>query len=638
MKQILYIILLVYTSNIYAQNSRSSALIQPKDVKERLMEVSSKLSSKYEKNYNEAIKLFPVSITTKQGKKAILQGVDSFGYPIYISTFNLGATTTARANHLFDGGSLGLNLTGNGLTVGVWELGFIRGTHESLANRVNNVENGDFSDHDQLTDHATHVSGTIAGNGLDLSYTRGFAVNALVDGYLVDDDLSEMANAASNGLLVSNHSYGIVVVNDDGELVVPEYSFGKYENKSRSVDNIVYLSEYYQPVFAAGNNRNDDISQTGYDLLHGKQNSKNALVVAAVSNVSNYTGPESVSMSSFSNWGPTDDGRIKPDISSKGVNLSSASSSADDGYSTKSGTSMAAPGIAGVILLLQEHNYNVNGDYLKSASIRGLLAHTADECNTNFFGADGPDYKYGWGLVNAKNAIECISNNGETSLVYEGTLEEGQSYELSFDAIGGEDIIATLSWTDPEGEVYSSTSENMLDYRTPVLVNDMDLRVSKNETIFYPWKLYPENPSSPAIKEDNSVDNIEKVEISNPSGTYNFTVNHKGLLLDSFQNFSLTITGVNTSTFSVEDKNLNTLNIWPNPAKETLHFKFASTSNAPCLVQLVDLQGRTVFAKNMLGETNLIKGQLNTSNYEKGVYVLNLKQGSKTTFKKVIIQ
>jgi hypothetical protein len=82
----------------------------------------------------------------------------------------------------------------------------------------------------------------------------------------------------------------------------------------------------------------------------------------------------------------------------------------------------------------------------------------------------------------------------------------------------------------------------------------------------------------------------------------------------------------------------NVLNIWPNPAKEMLNFKFASSSNANCLVQLVDLQGRTVYTKNMLGETAVIKGQLNTSNYAKGVYFLSLKQGSKNTFKKVIIQ
>ena len=132
--------------------------------------------------------------------------------------------------------------------------------------------------------------------------------------------------------------------------------------------------------------------------MYGVTNSKNSLTVAAVLGVPNYTGPESVSTTSFSNYGPTDDGRIKPDIATKGQAVFSTESTGDSDYASKSGTSMAAPGITVVVLLLQEHNYNINSSYLKSASVKGLLAHTADECDTNFFGADGPDYKYGWGL------------------------------------------------------------------------------------------------------------------------------------------------------------------------------------------------------------------------------------------------
>ena len=89
---------------------------------------------------------------------------------------------------------------------------------------------------------------------------------------------------------------------------------------------------------------------------------------------------------------------------------------------------------------------------------------------------------------------------------------------------------------------------------------------------------------------------------------------------------------------STNSKTENVLTIWPNPAKETLNFKFASTSNASCLVQLIDLQGRTVYTENIMGGTALIKGRLNTNDYTKGVYFLTLKQGSKNSIKKVIIQ
>ena len=114
-------------------------------------------------------------------------------------------------------------------------------------------------------------------------------------------------------------------------------------------------------------------------------------------------------------------------------------------------------------------------------------------------------------------------------------------------------------------------------------------------------------------------------------------MSHQGLLTNDAQDYSLIISsaGFVLSTNSITE---NVLNIWPNPAKESLNFKFASTSDASCLVQLVDLQGRTVYTENMLGGTAVIKGQLNTSNYAKGVYFLTLKQGSKNTFKKVVIQ
>lgn len=59
-------------------------------------------------------------------------------------------------------------------------------------------------------------------------------------------------------------------------------------------------------------------------------------------------------MSSFSSWGPTDDGRIKPDIVADGVSVFSTTATHDSSYGYKSGTSMATPNAAGSLLLLQE--------------------------------------------------------------------------------------------------------------------------------------------------------------------------------------------------------------------------------------------------------------------------------------------
>ena len=141
------------------------------------------------------------------------------------------------------------------------------------------------------------------------------------------------------------------------------------------------------------------------------------------------------------------------------------------------------------------------------------------------------------------------------------------------------------------------------------------------------------------IRNDvNNVDTVENIDIDSPSeGTYTLTVSMRGLVSEGSQDYSLIITS-GDFVLSTNSKTENVLNVWPNPAKQTLNFKFASTSDATCLVQLIDLQGRTVYTENILGRTALIKGQLNTTNYTEGVYFLSLKQGSKKTFKKVIIQ
>lgn len=619
-------IYLAFSLFVSAQHNSYSDIILSQETIDRLEESAEELSKAYFSNLESASKLFPATIPLKDGKVGRLYGLTSHNKPLYVSTYNQGAVITARANALYNGGSLNLNLSGQGLTAGVWEGDFIRKTHEALNGRVSNVELGDFTTSNDETEHATHVSTTIAGSGLNKSSAKGLAYASEIIGYNWNNDVSEMTTEASKGLLVSNHSYGLSTFNDNGDLIVPLYYFGRYDSKSRDVDNLMFNAKYYQPVFAAGNDRRESPNGTnknGYDMLAGKENSKNAIVVAAVHGVSNYTGPSDVDMSDFSNWGPTDDGRIKPDISAKGVSVYSASSSSDTAYSYSSGTSMAAPVVTGTILLLQEHYHNINQNYMKSSTVRGLLAHTADECDTNFFGADGPDYKYGWGLMNAKFAAETITNHGTSSLIVEGVLGNNDVYELNFEALSDSNLIATLSWTDPAGNVYNSSVENMLDYDVPVLVNDLDLRVSNDSNTYFPWKLDPSSSSSPATKGDNIVDNIEKVEVNNANGTYNFKVSHKSNLANLSQEFTLIITGIDASLSISNNIKNKFFNYWPNPAKEIIHIKFNSIGNSNT-ISLFDSSGKLVYKRNNL---NQIEHTLDVSNFPRGFYIMEVSNG-----------
>src|SRR5690606_23634167 len=99
-------------------------------------------------------------------------------------------------------------------------------------------------------------------------------------------------------------------------------------------------------VWAAGNDRSDtgDGSHpappdgnggTGFDSIGPEGSAKNNITVGAVLKVPDYTGPSSVVMSAFSSWGPTDDGRIKPDLVAAGVSIFSTgvTPSGDDTYS-----------------------------------------------------------------------------------------------------------------------------------------------------------------------------------------------------------------------------------------------------------------------------------------------------------------
>ena len=255
-----------------------------------------------------AIKGWKLTKKLPNGGISELIRVDEEGNPIYFSTENAGAAITTRANRLNTGGSLGLNLDGQNMNIRIWDGGKVRSTHVLLVGRVTQVDNAS-----ALSSHATHVSGTMMGNGTANLVAKGMASQANLRAYDWDSDTSEVTTAAANGLLISNHSYG----NDPD--FVPVQRWGKYDVDARSFDKIMFNAPFYLFVNSAGNSRNGGYNDAkdGYDLLSGKSTSKNGMIVAAVNQVTNYTSPSSVVMSNFSSWGPTDDGRIKPDISRK---------------------------------------------------------------------------------------------------------------------------------------------------------------------------------------------------------------------------------------------------------------------------------------------------------------------------------
>jgi len=550
MKHLFLSLLLLASLFSYSQTDAERKEITSNYNQAKLEELKQQYSAKFQANYDKAVKLakinnWPLKTVDKNGNLNMLVGVHDSGEPIYLSEENLGAGVTSRANTLYPGGSLGLNLTGSGMTASIWDGGSVLTTHQLFGGRVTNVDGA------ASGDHGTHCGGTIIGSdAFQSGNAKGMAYQANLRSYDWTNDEAEMATEAATGTLISSHSYGIPAYPSTGNPSTPTYYLGKYDANARDMDNIVYNAPYFLPSCSAGNDRTKGINATGYDILTDKSCNKNALTVAAVNEVSNYTGPGSVVMSSFSSWGPTDDGRIKPDISAKGVGTYSAGDASNSDYGYKSGTSMATPSVAGTLVLLQQHYNNVNSSFMLASTLRGLTLHTADEAGT----ADGPDYEFGWGLINAKKATEAINNNGTSSIINELTLSSGQTYTINVTASGLEDLMATIAWTDVQGTV----GPNTVDDRTPVLVNDLDIRITQAASTYMPWKLDPDNPSNAATKADNIVDNIEKVEVTSPSGLYTITVTHKGALSSGSQTYSLIVTGV-TVTPTANDAGLNTI-------------------------------------------------------------------------------
>lgn len=498
------------------------------------------------------------------------------GMPIIRRSENVSAAMTVDAFSLWPGGISGLNLDGDGTVLALWDGGNVsNGTGEFGSRRIDR-DGGSGS-----SSHGTHVAGTMAAQGLNAN-ARGMSSAAIIWAYDAFNDHSEMAAAAAEGLRVSNHSYGISAgwspngrgdgryqwLGDTRVSAVEDWEFGFYFDSVAELDAIAHAAPYYLVVRSGGNHRNDsppsqpvehwvwdpiarqwvlsnairatDGANGGFDSLGGWSVAKNVLTVGAVEDIVNgYAGPGSVNLASFSSMGPTDDGRIKPDLVANGVQLYSPSG---NGYSVLSGTSMAAPNATGSLGLLIQQQRRTHGFDLRSATLKAVVLNTTREAG----GAPGPDYSFGFGLMNARAAAELIAESGTNAAsVHEATLSQGATWTLRMAPKGGEPLRATLVWTDPAGT--PPTFASLPQYLNPpdlMLVNDLDMRLVGPDGTVMPWVLNPANPAAAATRGDNFRDNVEQILLDAPSaGDYELQVTHKGQLAGGAQEFSVAVVG-----------------------------------------------------------------------------------------------
>lgn len=528
------VLLLLSCLNLFGQTPEEIQEIQKSTNVDTLLKIGEEFRIKYELERKRVLELakvngWPISINLPDGGTRELIGVTSDMKPIYEGSFNAGSSRMIGADKLYSGGTLGLNVNGESMTAAIFDDGRVRTTHEAFESRLQYLGPARLTIPDP---HATRVAGTISASGLFQSgNARGIAPKSNVHVYYRGDSVAyRQTLLAANGLLVSNHSYG-------------PYG-GNYDSYRRDQDVIMYNAPYYLSVWACGNAVQLDVNAP----------EKNGISVAAVKQLDVYNGPGSVEAmwypQSTDPWfngttpGPSDDGRIKPDISAKGANVFSPSYKStappDNYYNNGSGTSFATPAVVGSILLLQQHFTNINSRFMRAATVKALIANSAKEAGPN----PGPDVTFGWGLMDVEKAANTITNNGGKSLISEDKILNEYTYSREIVADGSEPLVATISWTDPPGPVRTDNDT------TSVLINDLDLRLSANSNTYFPWKLDWSNGkvsarANPALQGDNNRDNTEKIEIPNPVAgqVYTLTVNHKGSI-GSGQNFSIVITGL----------------------------------------------------------------------------------------------
>lgn len=527
-------------ANVFSQNESDKAILLKSYNLDELKKIEQELTNETiitnQKIQQLAIERgWQVKRFNADGSFDELVGLLPDGSPLYYSIENINASKSTRANHLNTGGSLNLNLNGEGLTVGVWDGGPTRISHQEFGTRVT-VGDG-VTTLNGNSFHATHVTGTISASGVDPD-AKGMAPSINVKTFNWTNDIVEVVQEVQNGLLLSNHSYGTSV----NSITTPWY-IGAYSQPSRAWDEIAYAAPYYLMVASAGNDGNSDNpnpSTFEYDKLNGNKTAKNNLVIANAqdANIDANGNLISVTINSGSSQGPADDRRIKPDITGNGTGLFSTNSSSDSSYATLTGTSMSGPNVMGTLALLQQYYNQINSKFMRAATLKGLACHTADDA-----GKPGPDANFGWGLLNAKVAANTITSNGLNSWISEEKLSQGQTYTMNIQSVAGVPLIASITWTDIPG----IANTGVLNDTTPALVNDLDIRVTQADTTFFPWRLQADADLNALRDGDNFVDNVEIVKIDNPNGgIYTITISHKGALVQGFQNYSLIITGINS--------------------------------------------------------------------------------------------
>ena len=398
-----------------------------------------------------------------------------------------------RSSNLDTQTSAGRNYTGVGIGVLCRDDGIV-GPHIDFQGRIDNSRASGTGQ-----SHGDGVSGIMAGAGNLNPLNRGMAASANL----------YVSNYASNFL--DNATVSLI---NSGDVLITNSSYSDgcndgYTSITQRVDTQVHTLPNLQHTFSAGNSNGNNCgygagSQWG-NITGGHKQGKNVIATANVF----FDG----ALVSSSSRGPARDGRIKPDIAANGQNQ--ISTNENNTYQSFGGTSGASPGIAGVSAQLYQAYSEANGGVLPpSALIKATLLNTANDA-----GNVGPDFKFGWGIVNGLRAAKLIEENRFLS----STMTQGGSKDHTINVPSGtKQVRFMVYWSDSPAAPGAN----------PALVNDLDLVVtSPANTVYLPFILDstpdPTKLNLPATNGPDHLNNVEQVLINNPAAG-NYNINIKG--------------------------------------------------------------------------------------------------------------
>lgn len=401
-----------------------------------------------------------------------------------------GGRSIHRSNLLDSDSPMGRKYNGHEVAVLCRDDGQV-GPHIDFHGRIHNLAN--------LRPGETHgdgVSGIMCGAGNLDPTQKGMAAGAelFVIDYVNHFQDNTMELHLDENVLVTNSSYSDGC--NDG-----------YTTTTQTVDRQTFENPTLMHVFSAGNSNGSDCdygagNQWG-NITGGHKMGKNVIATANLF-------ADGV-LATSSSRGPAHDGRLKPDIAAHGQEQGSTSENQE--YQAFGGTSGAAPGIAGCLAQLQQAHRELEGGDAPAALLKATLLATAND-----MGRPGPDFKFGWGHVNAHRAVQVLEKKNWVR----GSLGQGASYPFLLEIPANvRQARVMVYWADRQSAINAAVA----------LINDLDFyhENQANGTKTLPLVLDPTpDPlklDAPAKPGEDHLNNVEQVRLDNPAaGQHLFVV------------------------------------------------------------------------------------------------------------------